>query len=129
MTLTPEQLGVVKAVFHFRQSCGDDYYSTRVASHFLLHAKTGFKGAQIARLLKQRRPTASRQQGVFSQETIQSAHRRLAGRPYGKFGESLCKNLGHHVVTVSVSILPVGATATRGRKRGIIDGAKESGYN
>ena len=82
--LTPDQLGVLKAAHHFRESCGDDYYSTRVASHFLLHAKTGLKVAQIARLLKLSRPTASRQQGLSSKETIQSAHQRMAGRPYGK---------------------------------------------
>lgn len=83
-TLTPDQLGVLKAAHHFRESCGDDYYSTRVASHFLLHAKTGLRVAQIARLLKLSRPTASRQQGRSSKETIQSAHQRMAGRPYGK---------------------------------------------
>jgi hypothetical protein len=82
--LTAEQLGMLKGTYHFRESCGDDYYSTRVASHFLLHAKTGLKVAQIARLLKISRPTASRQQGVSSKETIQSAHQRMAGRPYGK---------------------------------------------
>jgi hypothetical protein len=83
-TLGPDQLGVLKAAYHFLESCGDDYYSTRVVSHFLLHAQTGLKVAQIARLLKLSRPTASRQQGLSSKEAIQSAHHRLAGRPYGK---------------------------------------------
>jgi transposase len=83
-TLTPDQLGVARAAYHFRQSCSDDYFSTRILSHFLLHAKTGLKVAQIARLLKLSRPTASRQQGRSSKETIQSAHHRMAGRAYGK---------------------------------------------
>jgi hypothetical protein len=83
-TLTPDQLGVLRAAYHFLESCGDDYYSTRVASHFLLHAKTGLKVAQLARLLGLSRPTASRQQRLSSKETIQSAHHRMAGRPYGK---------------------------------------------
>ena len=83
-TLTPDQWGVLKAVHHFRENCGHDYYSTRVASHFLVHAQTGLKVAQIARLLQLSRPTASRQQRLSSKETIQSAHQRLAGRPYGK---------------------------------------------
>lgn len=83
-TLTADQVGVLKAVYHFRQTCGDDYYSTRILSHFLLHAQTGLKVAQIARLLKLSRPTASRQQGVSSKETVQSAHQRMASRPHGK---------------------------------------------
>ena len=83
-TLTPDQLGVLRAAYHFRECCSDDYYSTRILSHFLLHANTGLKVAQLARLLKLSRPTASRQQGRSSKETIQSAHHRMAGRTYGK---------------------------------------------
>jgi len=82
--LTPEQRGVLQAAFHFRQERGDDYYSTRLLSHFLLHCGTGLKVAQIARLLQLSRPTASHQQGVSSKEAIQAAHHRLAGRPHGK---------------------------------------------
>ena len=37
-TLTPDQLGVLRGAYHFRESCSDDYYSTRILSHFLLHA-------------------------------------------------------------------------------------------
>lgn len=82
--LTPDQLGVLKAASHFRENCGDDYYSTRLLSHFLLHAQTGLKVAQIARLLHLSRPTASRQQGLSSKEAIQAGHQHMAGRPYGK---------------------------------------------
>jgi transposase len=82
--LTPLQRGVMQAAFTFRQQCGCDYYSTRLLSHFLLHAGTGLPVAQIARLLGLSRPTASRQQRVTSKEAIQSAHHRVAGRPYGK---------------------------------------------
>ena len=82
--LTPEQRGVLRAAFAFRQRCGHDYYSTRLLSHFLLHADTGLKVAQVARLLGVSRPTASRQQGVSSKEAVQAAHHRMAGRPYGK---------------------------------------------
>ena len=82
--LTADQRGVLWAAFQFRQSCGDDYYSTRVLSHFLLHAGTGLKVAQIARLVQISRPTASRQQGLSSKEAIQQARHRMDGRPYGK---------------------------------------------
>jgi len=82
--LTPAQRGVLRAAFAFRQRCGPDYYSTRLLSHFLLHADTGLKVAQIARLLRLSRPTASRQQGLSSKEAVQAAQHRLAGRPHGK---------------------------------------------
>jgi transposase len=82
--LTPAQRGVLRAAFAFRQRCGPDYYSTRLLSHFLLHADTGLKVAQIARLLRLSRPTASRQQGLSSKEAVQAAQHRMAGRPHGK---------------------------------------------
>jgi hypothetical protein len=82
--LTAEQRGVLQAAFAFRQRCGDDYYSSRLLSHFLLHCNAGLKVAQIARLVGISRPTASHQQGVSSKEAIQAAHHRLAGRPHGK---------------------------------------------
>jgi transposase len=82
--LTPAQRGVLRAAFAFRQRCGQDYYSTRLLSHFLLHADTGLKVAQIARLLRLSRPTASRQQGLSSKEAVQVAQHRMAGRPHGK---------------------------------------------
>lgn len=82
--LSAEQRGVLQAAFAFRQRCGEDYYSSRVLSHFLLHCDAGLKVAQIARLVGISRPTASRQQGVSSKEAIQAAHHRMAGRPHGK---------------------------------------------
>lgn len=82
--LTVEQRGLLQAAFAFRQRCGDDYYSNRLLSHFLLHCDSGLKVAQIARLVGVSRPTASHQQGVSSREAIQAAHHRLAGRPHGK---------------------------------------------
>jgi transposase len=82
--LTPDQRGVLLAAFHFRQSRGDDSYSTRLLSHFLLHAQTGLKVAQIARLVGVSRPTASGQQGMSSKQAVQQAHHRMDGRPYGK---------------------------------------------
>src|SRR4051812_8208013 len=82
--LTGEQRGLLQAAFAFRQRCGDDYYSSRLLSHFLLHCDSGLKVAQIARLVGISRPTASHQQGVSSREAIQAAHHRLAGRPHGK---------------------------------------------
>src|SRR2546427_6402065 len=82
--LTAEQRGLLQAAFAFRQRCGDDYYSSRWLSHFLLHCNSGLKVAQIARLVGISRPTASHQQGVSSKEAIQAAHHRLAGRPHGK---------------------------------------------
>ena len=97
--LTPDQVGVLKATYHFRETCGDDYYSTRVASHFLLHAQTGLKVASIARLLEISRPTASRQQGLSSKEAIQSAHQRLAGRPYGKLLPRYAGSIAEFILT------------------------------
>jgi transposase len=82
--LTSEQRALLQAAFRFRQRQGDDYYSTRLLSHFLLHCGTGLKVAQLARLLGVSRPTASRQQGLCSKEALQQAHHRMHGRPYGK---------------------------------------------
>jgi transposase len=82
--LTAQQRGLLQYAFAFRERCGDDYYSNRLLSHFLLHCDSGLKVAQIARLLGISRPTASHQQGVSSKEAIQAAHHRMAGRPYGK---------------------------------------------
>lgn len=82
--LTPSQRGLLHAVFQFQQRCGTDYFSTRLLSHFLLHCDCGLKVAALARLLGLSRPTASTQQGLSSKEVVQSAHHRLAGRPYGK---------------------------------------------
>jgi hypothetical protein len=82
--LTAEQRGLLQGAFAFRQRCGDDYYSSRLLSHFLLHCDSGLKVAQIARLVGFSRPSTSHQQGVSSKEAIQSAHHRMAGRPHGK---------------------------------------------
>jgi transposase len=82
--LTAEQRGLLQYAFSFRQQCGDDYYSSRLLSHFLLHCDCGLKVAQIARLVGCSRPTASHQQGVSSKEAIQAAHHRMAGRAHGK---------------------------------------------
>jgi hypothetical protein len=82
--LTAEQRGLLQAAFAFRQRCGDDYYSSRLLSHFLLHCNSGLKVAPLARLVGISRPTASHQQGVSSKEAVQAAHHRLAGRPHGK---------------------------------------------
>jgi hypothetical protein len=82
--LSPDQRGLLRAVFAFRQQQGADYYSTRILSHFLLHAGSGLKVAQIARLVNISRPTASRQQSLSAKAAIQQAHHRLDGRPYGK---------------------------------------------
>jgi hypothetical protein len=82
--LKPDQRAVLQAAFRFRQAQGPDSYSTRLLTHFLLHCGTGLKVAQLARLVGVSRPTASRQQGMSSKETVQQAHHRMDGRPYGK---------------------------------------------
>ena len=82
--LTPDQRGVLLAVYRFRQQQGHDSYSTRLLSHFLLHCHSGLKVAALARLLGVSRPTASRQQGMSSKQAVQQAHHRMDGRPYGK---------------------------------------------
>jgi len=82
--LTAEQRGVLQSAWTFRQRCGSDYYSRRLLSHFLLHAHTGLKVAQIARLVGFSRPATSKQQGLSSKEALQAAHHRLAGRSHGK---------------------------------------------
>jgi transposase len=81
---TAEQRGLLQYALAFRERCGDDYYSSRLLSHFLLHCDSRLKVAQIARLVGISRPTASHQQGVSSKEAIQAAHHRMAGRPHGK---------------------------------------------
>ena len=82
--LSAERRGLLQGAFAFRQRCGQDYYSSRLLSHFLLHCDSGLKVAQIARLVGFSRPTASRQQEVSSKEAVQAAHHRMAGRPHGK---------------------------------------------
>ena len=82
--LTSNQRALLQFVFEFRQRQGDDYFSTRLLTHFLLHCNSGLKIAQIARLLGVSRPTASGQQGLSSKTVVQQAHHRLDGRPYGK---------------------------------------------
>ena len=57
--LGTELLAILQAAHRFRQAQGSDYYSTRLLGHFLLHAATGLKVAQLARLLGISRPTAS----------------------------------------------------------------------
>jgi hypothetical protein len=81
---TPQLDAVLEAVFRFRQRQGNDYYSTRLLSHFLLHCECGLKVAQIARLVGIARPTASKQQGMSSKAAIQQAHHRMDGRSHGK---------------------------------------------
>jgi hypothetical protein len=83
-SLTAPQQAVLQAAWHFLNHCGRDYYSVRLLSHLLLHAGTGLKVAQIARLLGLSRSAASAQQGLSSKEVVQAAHHRLAGRPHGK---------------------------------------------
>jgi transposase len=82
--LTLQQEAILQAAFHFRGLVGEDYYSTRILSHFLLHCGSGLQVVQIARLLGISRPTASQQQGLSSKEVVQAAQHRMAGRPYGK---------------------------------------------
>ena len=83
-SLTASQRVVLEAAFAFRQQRGHDYFSRRLLSHFLLHAHTGLKVAQVARLLGFSRSAASAQQGLSSKEVVQAAHHRLAGRSHGK---------------------------------------------
>jgi hypothetical protein len=68
--LTPDQRGVLLAVYRFRQQQGHDSYSTRLLTHFLLHCHSGLKVAALARLLGVSRPTASRQQGAVAQRIV-----------------------------------------------------------
>jgi transposase len=82
--LTTEQRGLLQAAFAFRQSQGDDYYSSRLLGHFLLHCQSGLQVAQIARLVGCSRQTASQQQRLSSKEVIRQARHRMDGRPYGK---------------------------------------------
>jgi hypothetical protein len=81
---TPQLDILLEAVYRFRQQMGNDYYSTRLLSHFLLHCNCGLKVAQIARLVGIARPTASKQQGMSSKAAIRQAHHRMDGRSHGK---------------------------------------------
>jgi hypothetical protein len=83
-SLTAPQRAVLEAAFRFLDERGHDYFSRRLLSHVLLHAQTGLKVAQVARLLGFSRSAASAQQGLSSKEVVQAAHQRLAGRAYGK---------------------------------------------
>lgn len=83
-SLTDAQRGILQTAFQFLDHRGHDYYSVRLLSHVLLHARTGLKIAQIARLLGISRSAASAQQGLSSKEVVQAAHHRLAGRSHGK---------------------------------------------
>jgi hypothetical protein len=94
-TLTDAQRAVLQAACHFLQRCGRDYYSVRLLSHFLLHAHTGLKVAQIARLLGISRSAASAQQGLSSKEVVQAAHHRLAGRAHGKLWPRFAGPIAH----------------------------------
>jgi hypothetical protein len=82
--LTDAVRALLHAAFRFSQQQGRDYCSRRLLCHLLLHCDSGLKVAQIARLTGFGRATAFRHQGLSSKEVIQSAQRRLAGRPYGK---------------------------------------------
>ncbi len=97
--LTAEQRGLLQAAFAFRQRFGDDYYSRRLLSPFLLHCHSGLKVAQIARLVGFSRPTASHQQGVSSKEAIQAAQHRLAGRPHGKLLPRYAGSIAEFILT------------------------------
>jgi transposase len=103
--LSAEQKAVVQAAYQFRQQAGDDYYSKRLLGHFLLNCGSGLKVAQIARLLKISRPTASRQQGLSSKEVIQSGHHRMAGRSHGKL-------LPHYAGPIAEFVLTTHPKAT-----------------
>ena len=83
-TLTASQRAVLEMAFQFLDHRGCDYFSVRLLSHVLLHAGTGLKVAQIARLLGLSRSAVSAQQGLSSKEVVQAAHHRLAGRSHGK---------------------------------------------
>jgi hypothetical protein len=82
--LTAAQQAVLQAAWQFLNHRGRDYFSVRLLSHVLLHAGTGLKVAQLARLLDLSRSAASAQQGLSSKEVVQAAHHRLAGRAHGK---------------------------------------------
>jgi hypothetical protein len=97
--LSTDQRAVLQAAFRFRQSQGEDYYSTRLLSHFLLHCDCGLKVAHIARLLRLARPTASKQQALSSKQAIQQAHHRMDGRPYGKLLPRFAGPIAQFVLT------------------------------
>jgi len=82
--LSAAQRAVLEAAFHFLDQRGRDYFSRRLLSHVLLHARTGLKVAQVARLLGFSRSAASAQQGLSSKEVVRAAQHRLAGRAHGK---------------------------------------------
>src|SRR5438105_2186328 len=115
--LTAEQRGLLQAAFAFRQRCGDDYYSSRLLSHFLLHCNSGLKVAQIARLVGISRPTASHQQGISSKEAIQAAHHRMAGRPHGKLLPRYAGPIAEFILTHAEAPRPPPAETSFTRPR------------
>src|SRR5437868_14341432 len=78
--LTTAQGAVLEAAFAFLQHRGHEYFSRRLLSHVLLHAATGLKVAQLARLLGFSRSAASAHQRLSSEEVVRGTHPRPAGR-------------------------------------------------
>ncbi len=97
--LSPGQIALLEASFHFICDRGGDYYSRRVLSHFLLHCHSGLKVAQIARVLGVSRSTASEQQKVSSKEMVQAGHHRMAGRPHGKLLARYAGPVAQYLIT------------------------------
>jgi len=97
--LTPEQIAVLQSAHCFRERCGNDYYSRRILTHYLLHCGTGLKIAQIARLAGVSRPTASEQQSQSSKQVVQTAHHRMEGRPHGKLLPRHAGSIAQFLVT------------------------------
>ena len=113
--LTDEQCGLLRYVFAFRERCGDDYYSNRLLSHFLLHCDLGLKVADRPPGRYQSAHGFAPARGLVQGGDSGGAHHRMAGRPHGKLlpryagpiAEFIPTHAGRHRATMfSISIEP-----------------------
>ena len=82
--LAPELIAVLQSAFWVMESQGWDFASRRLVGHFLVRGHLSLKIAEIARLVRFSRSTASRHQSLSSRAVVREIHHQFSGRPYGK---------------------------------------------
>jgi hypothetical protein len=82
--LSDQQRAVLHAAFRFLQGDNQDYSTSRIASHFLLHCGVGLQVTQIARLVGLHPRSVFRHRKLSAKQVGQQIHHHFQGRPYGK---------------------------------------------
>lgn len=82
--LSEQQRAILRAAFQFLRRSSEDYSSSRIAGHFLLHCGVGLEVAQIARLVGISARSAFRHRKLSAMQVAQQIQQRFSGRPYGK---------------------------------------------